>query len=98
MTNDRPWINFTSSGRRPNATARRRTSAACSCACLRWGAMENVASACCAATSLPLGDEPAWKSSGVRCGEGEDKCGPRSEEHTSELQSRGHLVCRLLLE
>src|SRR5439155_19870530 len=24
------------------------------------------------------------------------KC--RSEEHTSELQSRGHLVCRLLLE
>src|SRR5690625_5969299 len=27
-----------------------------------------------------------------RCG------GVRSEEHTSELQSRGHLVCRLLLE
>src|SRR5690625_7012091 len=38
-----------------------------------------------------------------------DGCGPfriylrialplRSEEHTSELQSRGHLVCRLLLE
>src|SRR5207253_9463931 len=26
--------------------------------------------------------------------DGED----RSEEHTSELQSRGHLVCRLLLE
>src|SRR5690625_8025076 len=27
-------------------------------------------------------------------------CGDRSrsEEHTSELQSRGHLVCRLLLE
>src|SRR5690625_6449780 len=26
-------------------------------------------------------------------------CRPmRSEEHTSELQSRGHLVCRLLLE
>src|SRR5215510_8506493 len=24
--------------------------------------------------------------------------GRRSEEHTSELQSRGHLVCRLLLE
>src|SRR5690625_5593414 len=24
--------------------------------------------------------------------------GTRSEEHTSELQSRGHLVCRLLLE
>src|SRR5690625_5619455 len=32
-----------------------------------------------------------------------DSCFPhtesyRSEEHTSELQSRGHLVCRLLLE
>src|SRR5271166_4283861 len=26
------------------------------------------------------------------------QCIPRSEEHTSELQSRGHLVCRLLLE
>src|SRR5690625_6420819 len=25
-------------------------------------------------------------------------CMGRSEEHTSELQSRGHLVCRLLLE
>src|SRR2546422_4372707 len=25
-------------------------------------------------------------------------CRPRSEEHTSELQSRLHLVCRLLLE
>src|SRR5690625_5730173 len=25
-------------------------------------------------------------------------CSQRSEEHTSELQSRGHLVCRLLLE
>src|SRR5690625_4534142 len=25
-------------------------------------------------------------------------CLERSEEHTSELQSRGHLVCRLLLE
>src|SRR5690625_5116342 len=27
-----------------------------------------------------------------------DHCGGRSEEHTSEFQSRGHLVCRLLLE
>src|SRR5690625_5909480 len=27
-----------------------------------------------------------------------DRLGCRSEEHTSELQSRGHLVCRLLLE
>src|SRR5690625_6936794 len=28
----------------------------------------------------------------------EVEAGDRSEEHTSELQSRGHLVCRLLLE
>src|SRR5690625_6671441 len=27
-----------------------------------------------------------------------DQIKARSEEHTSELQSRGHLVCRLLLE
>src|SRR5690554_7658563 len=28
----------------------------------------------------------------------QDRNGDRSEEHTSELQSRPHLVCRLLLE
>src|SRR5436309_7723118 len=27
-----------------------------------------------------------------------ERCGMRSEEHTSELQSRENLVCRLLLE
>src|SRR5438874_7508845 len=31
-------------------------------------------------------------------GRGCDRFGPRSEEHTSELQSRRDLVCRLLLE
>src|SRR5439155_27257095 len=32
-------------------------------------------------------------------GDGSKQYSPsRSEEHTSELQSRGHLVCRLLLE
>src|SRR5207253_4795919 len=37
---------------------------------------------------------------GMRDGyDGNDRQAPlRSEEHTSELQSRGHLVCRLLLE
>src|SRR5690625_6278153 len=37
----------------------------------------------------------------VRTAIKEDRLGDfkeRSEEHTSELQSRGHLVCRLLLE
>src|SRR2546422_8175791 len=31
-------------------------------------------------------------------GAGREAPAPRSEEHTSELQSRLHLVCRLLLE
>src|SRR3712207_6963672 len=31
-------------------------------------------------------------------GAGEHRAGQRSEEHTSELQSRQYLVCRLLLE
>src|SRR3712207_8596979 len=29
---------------------------------------------------------------------GEQRCHDRSEEHTSELQSRQYIVCRLLLE
>src|SRR2546429_5250806 len=33
-----------------------------------------------------------------RCREARSKLASRSEEHTSELQSRLHLVCRLLLE
>src|SRR5437660_2939599 len=38
-----------------------------------------------------------WRPTSATSRHGE---GPRSrsEEHTSELQSRGHLVCRLLLE
>src|SRR6266849_4852832 len=39
-----------------------------------------------------IGSERAF----VRAGSGD--CQPRSEEHTSELQSRVDLVCRLLLE
>src|SRR5271166_1779528 len=39
----------------------------------------------------------AEAGSGAPC-EARDGGVPRSEEHTSELQSRGHLVCRLLLE
>src|SRR5207253_9522653 len=34
----------------------------------------------------------------LRQGEADAALRRRSEEHTSELQSRGHLVCRLLLE
>src|SRR5690625_5494486 len=45
-------------------------------------------------------DKNAWTTLGwidKRKGGSASK-GTRSEEHTSELQSRGHLVCRLLLE
>src|SRR5690625_4166102 len=35
---------------------------------------------------------------GYYCTSIEETAAVRSEEHTSELQSRGHLVCRLLLE
>src|SRR5690625_5437316 len=42
---------------------------------------------------------PRWKKgSGSGWVTAEYAMLPRSEEHTSELQSRGHLVCRLLLE
>src|SRR5438309_1009884 len=37
-------------------------------------------------------------SNGPRCNCGKRGCIERSEEHTSELQSQFHLVCRLLLE
>src|SRR5690625_6287944 len=37
---------------------------------------------------------PALPDAGAAAG----RQAQRSEEHTSELQSRGHLVCRLLLE
>src|SRR5437899_8506413 len=38
------------------------------------------------------------KPGGVPCTEDSAEMGSRSEEHTSELQSLRHLVCRLLLE
>src|SRR2546422_2140953 len=40
----------------------------------------------------------AWVPSGLTVAAGEQWKLTRSEEHTSELQSRLHLVCRLLLE
>src|SRR5258707_3014866 len=45
----------------------------------------------CGSGPEPLGSLPDWSpADGVACW--------RSEEHTSELQSRQYLVCRLLLE
>src|SRR2546422_6799305 len=43
-------------------------------------------------------EEKAGCPKGVEGGCGNDPGTMRSEEHTSELQSRLHLVCRLLLE
>src|SRR5690625_6006369 len=61
----------------------------------------------CPGARLPRG-EPGGGAAGHRlpaalgAGGGEraglGRGDPRSEEHTSKLQSRGHLVCRLLLE
>src|SRR5437660_3873602 len=47
------------------------------------------------ANAKPLALIPKLKS---KLKKGTSIIGFRSEEHTSELQSRGHLVCRLLLE
>src|SRR2546422_1434079 len=43
---------------------------------------------------------PSWRRRQLRMGDGAAASSAcmRSEEHTSELQSRLHLVCRLLLE
>src|SRR3712207_9248452 len=50
---------------------------------------------CCAKES---GQESPSPSAGVRGGIVDAEPAPRSEEHTSELQSRQYLVCRLLLD
>src|SRR2546430_11246052 len=46
-------------------------------------------------TPRPAGRVPPAARGGVR---GPPPARPRSEEHTSELQSQSNLVCRLLLE
>src|SRR3712207_6971053 len=57
--------------------------------------------------STSISSEPARASATTSCSSGrvpqlgrrsDHSSGSRSEEHTSELQSRQYLVCRLLLE
>src|SRR5205809_1770572 len=49
--------------------------------------------------ALPIsGDANVQPGDGDGIAGGSQRCLDRSEEHTSELQSRLHLVCRLLLE
>src|SRR3712207_7076506 len=47
--------------------------------------------------STPMSCAPSPERDSVT-GSASSACAPRSEEHTSELQSRQYLVCRLLLE
>src|SRR5215471_21574448 len=47
--------------------------------------------------ALPIGSPRRYATTNAPAG-GRSSCGSRSEEHTSELQSRRDLVCRLLLE
>src|SRR5690625_6458480 len=55
-----------------------------------------VSTSTTASTSLP---SPARRATSASYSERPEMADwKRSEEHTSELQSRGHLVCRLLLE
>src|SRR3712207_7671013 len=44
------------------------------------------------------GDAPHVVPGAADCGSRRERATGRSEEHTSELQSRQYLVCRLLLE
>src|SRR5947209_14371346 len=48
---------------------------------------------------LPVSNVLVWEKNGeLRTIAQDYRLSPRSEEHTSELQSRQYLVCRLLLE
>src|SRR5690625_5469349 len=57
-----------------------------------WGSPSRAASLFWLSSSAPEPASPALARSR------KNMPNRRSEEHTSELQSRGHLVCRLLLE
>src|SRR3712207_8408019 len=62
----------------------------------------NAAAARCTEAGKYVGDPGAGRvddRAGRYCATAGEGCEPsRSEEHTSELQSRQYLVCRLLLE
>src|SRR5439155_5765672 len=64
------------------------------------GALEQLAAAQHQERDHAGVDEQRERSAAAEppAGDREPQAGERSEEHTSELQSRGHLVCRLLLE
>src|SRR3712207_8291948 len=64
----------------------------------RDGAVRTAATAYSAVVASSCAVAPAEDSAGSRCTSTTAPGEARSEEHTSELQSRQYLVCRLLLE
>src|SRR5690606_40121633 len=76
------WPSTRSSGSRSFSTVRMFL-ASCRMNCLRTGRLLMVISA--KGLTMSFMNKERWRE-------------PRSEEHTSELQSRENLVCRLLLE
>src|SRR3712207_7510531 len=67
----------------------------CAGACAARGSTPPCAGA---APARPPAARPALPPHSPASPPGRRRSGPRSEEHTSELQSRQYLVCRLLLE
>src|SRR3712207_8925462 len=59
---------------------------------------EKVPAAPVSTTHRTAGSAAAWSSCAARVASSVRVSALRSEEHTSELQSRQYLVCRLLLE
>src|SRR5207244_6594121 len=76
------------------------------CALPIWGARPRRTYSCSEAAcpntagygAFPEPPCPARSAVPSSDGSGSGRCKARSEEHTSELQSPDHLVCRLLLE
>src|SRR5437867_8963531 len=60
-----------------------------------WKIRSELAIACCMMLYFSLRSRIGWKNRSTYC---RNATTPRSEEHTSELQSPYDLVCRLLLE
>src|SRR5258708_18941329 len=64
-----------------------------------WSSSESTSRSCSASDSIfPEKSGPPRTISLPAATSAGSRSAPRSEEHTSELQSPDHLVCRLLLE
>src|SRR5947208_8198294 len=95
-SNSTPWRNGARSGRRWLGSTDSASRGARVGRTIGWpetsrALMDRSPRAWSAPTRTIIGDS-------IFVGPGQCAPGPRSEEHTSELQSPDHLVCRLLLE